>query len=150
MTIPNLWPDQIKVDILPPVVVLKAQAATLGRITQGIVEAEVATDESRGTVSHRLELAVPALDGARHWVLTVTHAADKLYPVAVDAECYRPDPDAGYEISPSEAGTYQQYLDLLRQVFGSPEVTSLLQTLIARSNSKFPATTEAFEEVPAA
>lgn len=140
-TIPSLWPDQIKVDILPPLVVLKAQAAALGRLTQGIVDAQVTSVKHPTRVEHRLDLVVPALDDIRHRILTISHSPDRLYPVTLDADCYRLDPDdprsgdEDFDARPV-AATYDQFIDRLREVFQSPEVMSAVQSLIARSNER--------------
>jgi len=91
-TIPNLWPEGIKVDVLPPVTILKYQATKIREMTKGILECEVTTVTGpEDFVSHRLDLIAPVLDGRRQRVLTATHRAD-LYPVVVEADCFRPKP----------------------------------------------------------
>lgn len=89
-TIPSLWPDDIKVDVVPPVVILRYQAAKIGELTNGIIRADVTTTTGQEDfVVHRLELIAPLLDGRRYVVLTVTHRSD-FYPVVLEADCYRP------------------------------------------------------------
>lgn len=88
-TIPSLWPE-IKVDILPPVAILRAQANRLGELTQGILEAEMTTvTGEQDFVAHRLDLIAPALDGRRVRVLIATHRTD-FYPVVIEADSNRP------------------------------------------------------------
>lgn len=89
-TIPNLWPDDIKVDLLPPVTILRAQANKIGEITQGILEGEVTTvTGEKDLVTHRLDLLAPSLDGRRVRVLSATHR-DDFYPVVLEADCFLP------------------------------------------------------------
>lgn len=89
-TIPTLWPEDIKVDVLPPLTILKYQAAKLREITKGILQAEVTTvTGSDDFVSHRLDLIAPALEGRRFRVLIATHRTD-FYPVVLEADCFRP------------------------------------------------------------
>ena len=43
--IPNLWPDDIKVDVLPPIAILKAQEGLLARMTQGMLVAKAPNED---------------------------------------------------------------------------------------------------------
>lgn len=89
-TIPSLWPDDIKVDVLPPLTILKLQAAKLREITRSILRAEVTTvTGSDDFVAHSLDLIAQALDGRRIRILTLTHRTD-LYPIVIEADCFRP------------------------------------------------------------
>ncbi len=86
----SLWPDDIKVDVVPPVTILRVQASEIGRITKGILRGEVGTTTGAGDmVSHRLDLVAPSLTGRRVGVLNAIHRAD-FYPVVVEADCFRP------------------------------------------------------------
>lgn len=157
-TIPNLWPDDIKVDLVPPLVILRAQADNLSRITQGILEGEVTTvPGDHDYVSHRLDLVAPALDGRQYRILVATHRAG-LYPVTVEADCFRArrpaDGAAAGSTAPlvSVAGTPHQlaapsppdwrpvavdqaaFLKLVGEVLRSAEVRSRIDSWIAASN----------------
>jgi hypothetical protein len=94
---------------------------------------------------HHFQIVAPAL-GSRHDVLTAEHLHDMPYPVTVGAACfssldwdvthsgYSPglDPETGerWITAPTEL-TFRK---LVQQVFASPEVQSLIDSLIARSN----------------
>src|SRR4051794_27341877 len=89
-TIPSLWPNDIMVDVQPPLAVLKAQATKIGEITGGILTAEVTTVTGHNDfVVHRLDLIAPQLDDRRYRVLIATHRTD-YYPVVLEADCFRP------------------------------------------------------------
>ncbi|HZV07208.1 MAG TPA: hypothetical protein VE999_19150 [Gemmataceae bacterium] len=86
-TIPDCWPD-IKVDVLPPLAILKAQEGLLARRMQGMLEAKVTTIEAGNLVQHQLDLIAPSLNFYRERLLTATHDRLRLYPVTVAAECF--------------------------------------------------------------
>jgi hypothetical protein len=134
-TIPNLWSDDISVDVLSPLAILRAQAAQLGRMTKGLLKAEVATTTGTNKwVQHQLDLMAPVLDYYRHRVLTARHHMDMVYPVTVDAECFN-DPTGSPELGSSrEAPTEEEFIQLVRQALQSNEVKLVIQSLIARSN----------------
>ena len=64
-TIPDLWSDDIQVDVLTPLVILRAQESRLGRKTQGILEARVTTVATEAWIQHQLDLIAPALSTTR-------------------------------------------------------------------------------------
>ena len=93
-TIPSLWPD-INVDLVPPLIILRAQATRLGQLTKGILEAEVTTVTGEDDfVVHRLDLLAPSLEDRRVRILTATHRSD-YYPVVLEADCFRPKRPVG-------------------------------------------------------
>src|SRR4051812_38746756 len=91
-TIPDLWPHDVHIDVLPPVCVLKVQEAFLERKTQGLLRAKVSTTQTEQLVQHQLDLVAPALNFYRVRLLSATHAAEMLYPVTVAAEAFAPQP----------------------------------------------------------
>ena len=90
-TRPDLWPDDIDVtSIVPPLVILREQAALLGERTKGLVRGEVESTEepkegfeeyledalppkSRVVHVHTLYLVAPALDNYKYSLLSVRH-----------------------------------------------------------------------------
>jgi hypothetical protein len=139
-TIPNLWPDDISIDVLPPLALLRTQASLLNKITKGILEAEVttATNHESEAVQHQLDLIAPALDGYRYRLLTAKHQKDLLYPVTVEAACFPPVEDEyiGEDSYSRQADTQQEFMKLVGQVLRSGEVRSVIQSLIARTNEE--------------
>ena len=149
--IPNLWPtDEIVVDVLPPLVILRAQASNLRLMTKGILEAEINTLRgSGGRLQHQLEILVPALEHYRRRLLTATHDENMVYPVYVDDETPEVDTanallgrEVGDLISagmrgvrkPVRCSTQDVFIETLQQILRSSTVKSLVQSLIARSN----------------
>jgi hypothetical protein len=147
-TIPDLWSDDIKVDVVTPLAILRAQVGSIQRKTKGLLQAEVTTTTSdAGWVRHHLDLIAPVLDGYRHRLLAATHEKDLVYPVKVEAECFRPEPavDIAQVLSTvtkfrkdgrPTAQTEQEFIELVSQVLHSGEVRSIIQSLIARSNER--------------
>ena len=145
-TIPDLWPENIRVDVLAPIVILRAQEGLLGKRTQGILEARVTTTATEEFAQHQLDLIAPALNRYRETLLTATHQRERVYPVRVAAECFQPQrgllppmPDIGPLLGKPPAGTQdannqEEFIDLLRTVLRSPQVSAAIDSLIARSN----------------
>lgn len=155
-TIPDLWSDDIKVDVLPPLVILKAQESLLARKTQGMLQAKLTTMESGDLVQHQLDLIAPSLNFYRERLLTATHDRLRPYPVTVAAECFAPKMEVSQgplapiqtmgkalsevhrafvpEVVQRQAATDEEFVQLVRKVLQSAEVRSLISSLIARIN----------------
>lgn len=84
-TIPTLWPESFNVDVLTPLVILKAQAAELSRVTHGILTAEVESENDKENVQHRLVVIAPKYRHYRHTLLAVIHNLHLVYPAEVKA-----------------------------------------------------------------
>ena len=143
-SIPNLWSEDISNDVLPPLAILHAQADLLGKITKGLVEAAVltefdATEEEAAIqhVQHHVELTAPALNAARYRILTVYHKRELVYPASVEAECFEPNDYDDYEsFAWPEALREEDFLHIMKTALRSKKVTSLIHSLIARSNEQ--------------
>jgi hypothetical protein len=148
--IPDLWAEDIKVDVLPPLAILKAQEGLLARKTQGMLEAKLTTLESENLVQHQLDLVAPSLNFYRERLLTATHDRVRLYPVVVTAECFTPKPQGFFaslqtlppvltralipESIQRKAATEEEFIQLVREVLQSEEVRALISSLIACIN----------------
>lgn len=154
--IPDLWADDIKVDVLPPLAILKAQEGLLARKTQGMLEAKLTTTESANLVQHQLDLIAPSLNFYRERLLTATHDRLKLYPVTVASECFAPKLEISQgplapiqaavkglsefhravvpEAIHRKAATGEEFIQLIREVLRSADVRGLISSLIARIN----------------
>jgi hypothetical protein len=148
-TIPDLWPEDIKVNVLPPIAVLKAQESLLSRRTQGMLQAKLTTTESDKLVQHQLDLIAPGLNFYRERLLTATHDREMLYPVTVNAEAFAPKPAHPTSapdrvrqrlLDPSltyrKAATDEELIRLIREVLQSADVRALIHSLIARINGQ--------------
>lgn len=165
-TIPSLWPEDIKVDILPPLTILKLQAAKLREITHGVLRAEVTTVEGPDDlVAHRLDLIAMALDGRRVRVLTAIQRTE-FYPVVLEAQVYLPTKVSAQAVKslamqgiavatgvdtrteyptrdwppPDDwrpvANDQDEFLKRIAEVLRSPTVRSIIDSLLALSNEK--------------
>lgn len=102
--IPDLWGDDIKVDVLSPLMILKAQDEAIRRKTQGVLRAEITTREVSGFENrfgnlekddelgdnvvrpnwliHTLDIASPVLAYCET-LLEVRHAVNRAYPATL-------------------------------------------------------------------
>src|SRR5439155_23788332 len=91
-TIPDLWSDDITVNVVTPLVILRKQAQLLTQKTKGVLEAHVHTiGGDAGLTRHEFDIYAPAL-GYRERLFTATHW-EQVYPVVLEAECFRPKPE---------------------------------------------------------
>lgn len=154
--IPDLWSDDIKVDVLPPLAILKAQEGLLACKTQGMLEAKLTTTESGNLIQHQLDLIAPSLNFYRERLLTATHDRLRPYPVTVAAECFAPTWEISQgplapiqtagkalsefhraivpEVIHRKAATGEEFVQLIREVLQSAHVRALISSLIARIN----------------
>ncbi len=125
----DLWPDQIAVDAMPPVVLLQMQANALKNKTSGVLEARVQSETVECEASfdrpegleeeHSLYLIAPTLRYEER-VLVASHEKDRLYPVF---------------LGPGEvAHSQDEFIKLLREKLRSKRIMSAMQSMIARSN----------------
>ena len=84
-TIPNLWPEEFKIDVQSPLTILRVQAGLLGKVTRGILEGAVETETSTEKVQHRLVVIAPAYNGYRHTLVAANHDPNLPYPAEVRA-----------------------------------------------------------------
>ena len=163
-SIPVLWADDIKVDIVPPIAILRAQVEPLRRMSGGLLGAEVTNTVSGEFVKHFLDVIAPALHGYRQRILSVAHHSEMVYPVRVESHFHStkwevpPTPgmsvlrrplmppemanlfakfasgDPGVPWMPN-AETQEELIQAIQLILRSGDVRGLTQSLIARSNS---------------
>ena len=137
VAIPDLWPDDIRVDVVAPIAILRAQEGLLSKRTQGILQAKLVTSESKVLVEHSLYLIAPALNYYRVSLLSATHDRKMVYPVTVTAQCWFSEflPEGREEMENRRvAASAEEFIDLVRQALRSTEVRGLIDSLIIRSN----------------
>jgi hypothetical protein len=147
-TIPDLWSDDIKVDVVQPVVILRTQAGLLEKKTRGVLRSEVTTTRSPSGEVLGLDLLAPALNGYRKTLLTAAHAADMIYPLLVTSEALRalnrsPHTPPGaismmadllLKNHEKEVSSQDEFIDTVRTILRSGYVRALISSLIAKSN----------------
>jgi hypothetical protein len=147
-TIPDLWPDDIRVDVLTPLAILRTQAGLLSSKTQGTLLAQVMTTTTDEWVQYQLDLIAPLLERYRVSLLTARHQLEEAYPVTVTARAFLPNPAKRRLFVPPDfvkipsdlpadqrvASTQEEFIELVREVLQSATTRSRIQSLIARGN----------------
>ncbi len=83
--IPDLWPTSVKVEILTPYAILRAQATKLTERTQSIVEGQVRSRAvAPSLICHTFDLIAPVLS-FRYTLLRLWHRETMVYPVLLTA-----------------------------------------------------------------
>ena len=149
-TIPSLWPDDIKVDVLTPLMILRAQAGLLSRITKGILEAEVVVEQAKlggngGTpvTQIHLDLIAPALNRSGYRILTTQYSDEMAYPTHIQSN-YVANEDLIAALTSSEykkaPSNEKEFINSVSNILRSSKTMSLIQSLIARSNEQLAVT----------
>jgi hypothetical protein len=129
--IPDLWPDEIeRTDVPTPLLILRIQANNLSKRTKGIIEAKVQnlTDNGKEREIYYFEVVAPALEGYTVRLFTAEHALSRVYPIIFYSNEFHDGAES--------ASTPEEIYPLLQRIFTSRETTSLLMSLIARSNER--------------
>ena len=154
-TIPNLWSPDIKLNVLTPVAILRAQAGMLSQMTKGLLEAEVIASEGGHESEYALTLIAPALEGYRHQLVVVRHNPSLVYPATLEAECFGPGQSAEQKAGKNGGGDSEatalsdnEFTELLRVALQSPEVNCVVLSLIARSNEAVGKDGNGYREAP--
>ena len=122
--IPSLWSDDVAIDVVPPITILRVQATALEEKTKGVLKGDVSTVSSdSGRFLIQFDIIASALQGSRYRLLTVSGSDGESYPVAMEF------PTGGYK----EVATQHEFIDLLQSVLQSPPIRSKIQSLIVKS-----------------
>lgn len=130
----DLWPDEIRVEPLTPLRILRIQAERLRDKTQGRLVAEIVTTQKGSPVRtpeewgpeevHRFEIVAKALNDYRHQLAVCVHQSDFAYPVLVVADTL---PDDG-----KLASSQDEFLQLMRGLLNAKSTVALIESLMAR------------------
>lgn len=155
--IPSLWPDNIDVDVVPPIAVLRHQASELRERTKGLLEAEVRSwpsKQEQGRIIHEFQIRAPALEGYTYSLFRIWHNKDFVYPAEIYFEPWVSQAKTEYfekqkrllpaqmfgpyavaDLEPSgirSAATQTEFLEAMSDLLTSPRTKSVLMSLIAR------------------
>ena len=114
----DLWGEIEATQIRTPLVILREQAALLGRKTKNLVEASVRTHANGDTLRHSFDLVVPALDNYTYNLFTIVHGPS-IYPVTVRYK------DTSLE-------TEQEFIEWLGATLSSLETKRIVATLLSQ------------------
>jgi hypothetical protein len=128
--IPDLWGDDIDVDVVPPHVILKTQAEAISRRTKGLLTASVTEDfqkDSEGKTSwfFSLILNAPSL-GYDEELLELSHDDKHLYPVRLTM--------LSGIASSRTCNNQPELLTALAEALTSPTTKAVIASLLARVN----------------
>lgn len=121
--IPDLWPNIVEIDLVTPLSILKAQAASLGKKTNNLLIGETSTETWGTGFRHVFIIYAPTLD-YRLQVFQITHPLE-MYPVTGRA----------WGGVPTEIENEKELLDWIGSVFNNERTLRTLQSLIAQVKS---------------
>ncbi len=135
IAMPDVWPNDLvpmQIDSSNPIVVLRTQAAILGKKTQGIVTAVVESSQGKSqqgdlTFDHRLSLVAPLL-GYRTQLLQVTHGMSP-YPAEIR------DMSNPQQWTRTPVSNQQGLLDELSRVFASEFCRQVISNYLEQSTA---------------
>lgn len=127
MSIPDLWPESFGTSkTLPPLMILRGQAESLGKRTKGLVVGDVTISQESNDISLNMYLVVPALENYSYQFLHVRHPVE-FYPIRIDyvptGKMYR-------------CASEPEFLDALKDCFTNERTMKVLQALIAQATEQ--------------
>jgi hypothetical protein len=126
-TLTNLWPD-IRVDVVSPLAILRAQAEYLTVSTKGLLRAEVVTDQDRRqNRMYYLDVVAPVLQGRRLRLLGTSHPPGQMYPTNVGMASV---PAYKWTVCADQS----EFERALAACLGSSAVRGIVSTLLAETN----------------
>ena len=141
----NLWPEKFEPESLPPPkILLQEQCTLLTKLTNGMVQAEVASSSEVDIILHsmqndfsfRFDLLGPFLDNYRFTLLRLSHDIG-IYPVkilvdsGVSKELGLPTSTRG--LGEIKAVSPEEFENFLKTVFQSHRVRRIVGSIIALS-----------------
>lgn len=135
----DLWPDFAPAEgEVPPITILKEQAALLGLKLKNLIEADVetGTTDYQRFLRHSLFLVAPVLNYYRYRLLSVEHAATQMYPATIKLSMADPasddpaSPELSAEIKVANEGEFK---DALKGVFARADTRRVIENLLAQS-----------------
>ncbi len=135
--IPDLWGNDINVEVVSPATILKVQAEKLSLKTKGVLLARTypSGDGCDGAdVTHHLELHAPAINYTEE-VLAISHVQNRAYPVVI-----RMPASIAWErqeqASTKWCGNEEEFMQALRTALRSYPVRSAIDSILAESNER--------------
>lgn len=125
--IPDLWPAIEQSTVVPPVAILREQAAALGKKTSHLLEGRVQTrTDEKGVFTHSFYVMAPTLDNYSYRLFSITHGAEP-YPVTV------PDPQI---IDPGVSSFHVHSIDGALRITSEKELLEFLRTVLSADKTK--------------
>ena len=130
------WPDEISVDVVTPLTVLRTLASSLEQKTKGILRAEIVHSHLReDLVQLSFDIVAPAVGHYRHQLLIAQHHPELVYPVDLTGDFLDDSINGqGYYRYTQTLSTQQQLEKALMESIRSPNTLAVINSLIARSS----------------
>jgi hypothetical protein len=138
----SLWPEQIdEWKVKPPVAILRQQAALLGPMTQGIVEARVTRlgTKEPNEFAYRFELVAPGLGRYTYSLFVISHEVE-LYPVQFVLDLSLSE-DLRHEEGFSrmiEVDNEAEFVGVLREILRAEKTKRIIGSLLAQAEYEEP------------
>lgn len=125
-SIPDLWPSDIgDVRVIAPATILRDQATRLADKTSNLVTATIESTTEKPNFIHSFVISAPLLDGYTCRLFRLKHNLH-FYPLEIYTDVGTPN---------FRAGTQDDLLRALSEVFGSAPVKKLIGSLIVQSRA---------------
>ena len=123
--IPDLWPEIEQSQVVPPVAILRGQAALLGKKTNHLLEGRVVTRTTgSGGFVHSFYIVAPTLDDYTYKLFEIEHVANQ-YPVR-PTMLKQPGP---FKLL---LASEEDLLDYIRRILNSDETKRVIGSLLAQ------------------
>ena len=123
--IPDLWPDIEQSQVVPPVAILREQAAALGKKTHNLLNGRVQTRTNGTRFVHTFYIVAPTLDDYSYELFSIEHGPDQ-YPVQAPG---RPGPMPRIM---ERIETDKELIDYVREVLNSDRTKKVVGSLLAQ------------------
>lgn len=137
--IPNLWSAEItNLKILSPLAIMRTQASNLEKMTRGLLkvaieEGKIAAQGQKQTL-YNFDIVAPALNGYRHRLFGVYHEIGLVYPITFIVSAEIMSQLKWLSMDNLKSFTEEDFTQRLGKVLKSSYTTSVIQSLLARSN----------------
>jgi hypothetical protein len=124
--IPDLWPEIEQSGEVPPVAILREQAALLGHKTHNLLQGRVDTRIAPGGLFvHSFYIVAPTLDNYIYKLFEIEHGVNP-YPVVSDEQQFYKAP------APLRLKSEQDLLHHVREILNSDQTKRILGSLLAQ------------------
>ena len=132
----DLWGEIAAAPVRTPLAILREQAALLGKKTQNLIEAKVATAVRGPKFVHRFQLVVPSMTDYTYELFEVSHGIE-MYPVTVPVTV--PSNPSAEELMAGmlsdTVANEEEFVAWLRQELSSEKTMRIVSNLLAQVNS---------------
>ncbi len=127
--IPDLWPDIEQTQLVPPIAILREQAAALGKKTNNLLQGRVETTPvGEGRFRHSFYVVAPSLDEYAYKLFWIEHGVEQ-YPVAAPQQLTLLGPP---QVREATIESEKELLQYVREVLNSDKTKRIVGSLLAQ------------------